>query len=168
MKWLWIILGSVAGVIALIAIVGVNLPVSHVASRRARFRQTPAAIWTAISRDGQKTFREDDVNYEVLEAVPDRRLVTRIADKNLPYGGTWTYEIEPGGTGPGAAGSTLHIVERGEVYNPIFRFVSRYVMGHTATIDNSLRALGKKFGEDVRIEDAPSADAPSADQPAAR
>jgi hypothetical protein len=166
MRWLWIILGSVVGVIALIAIVaaitGAMLPVGHVASRRARFRQTPSAIWAAISRDGQKTFREDDVNYEVLEAVPDRRLVTRIADKNLPYGGTWTYEIEADGTGPGAAGSTLHVTEHGEVYNPIFRFVSRFVMGHTATIDSSLRALGKKFGEDVRIEDAPSADQPAA------
>jgi len=152
MKWLWIVLGSLAAIVALIAITGAMLPVSHVAARRARFRQTPAAVWSAISRDGQKTFREDDVNYEVLDAVPERRLVTRIADRNLPYGGTWTYEIE---AAPG--GSDLHITERGEVYNPIFRFISRFVMGHTATIDNSLRALGKRFGENIQIEDQPAA-----------
>ena len=81
--------------------------------------------------------------------MPERRMVTRIADKNPPYGGTWTYEIEPGD-----GSSALHITEHGEVYNPIFRFVSRFVMGHTATIDASLRALAKKFGEEVRIEDA--------------
>jgi hypothetical protein len=28
----------------------------------------------------------------------------------------------------------------------VFRFVSRFIMGHTATIDAYLRALGKRFG----------------------
>jgi hypothetical protein len=148
MKWLWIVLGSFAGLVALIAIVGAMLPVNHVASRRARFRETPEQIWSSILPSvSQSHFRQDDVNYEVVEAVPNRRLVTRIADKNLPYGGSWIYELEPDRTG-----SALRITENGEVYNPIFRFISRFVMGHTATIDNSLRALGKKLGEDVHIE----------------
>jgi hypothetical protein len=34
------------------------------------------------------------------------------------------------------------------VYNPLFRFISRYVMGHTATIESYLRALGKRFGDE--------------------
>jgi hypothetical protein len=163
MKWVWIILGSLAAIVALMATSGALLPVSHVAARRARFRQGPAAIWTAISRNGEKTFREDDVNYEVLAAVPERRFVTRIADRNLPYGGTWVYTIDPE---PG--GSFLEIEERGEVYNPIFRFISRFVMGHTATIDTSLRALAKRFGERIVIEDVRIEDARAEDQPAAR
>ncbi|HMA23731.1 MAG TPA: hypothetical protein VKP00_07045, partial [Gemmatimonadaceae bacterium] len=44
--------------------------------------------------------------------------------------------------------SRVTIVERGSVYNPLFRFVSRFFMGHTATIDAYLRALGKRFGEE--------------------
>jgi hypothetical protein len=36
---------------------------------------------------------------------------------------------------PAAGGTTLTVVERGEVYNPVFRFVSRYVIGHTRTLD---------------------------------
>lgn len=148
MKWLWIVLGSLAGLSALIALIGAMLPVNHVASRRARFRETPEQIWPSLSPGvSQSRFRQDDVDYDVVEAVPNRRLVTRIADKNLPYGGSWIYEIEPE-----AAGSAVRITERGEVYNPIFRFVSRFVMGQTATIDNSLRTLGKRFGEDVHIE----------------
>lgn len=151
MKWVWVVLGSLVGVVALIAIVGALLPVKHVASRRARFRQTPEAIWPTISPGtSQQRFRQEDVNYEVLETVPNRRLVTKIADTNLPYGGGWTYEIEPD-----AQGCVLRITERGEVYNPIFRFVSRFIIGHTASLDTSLREVGKKFGEDVKIEDAP-------------
>jgi len=84
--------------------------------------------------------------WKPIESIPPARLVTKIADK-LPYGGMWTYELAPDGPG-----TSLRITEDGEVYNPIFRFVSRFVMGHTATIDASLRDLGKKLGEDVKIE----------------
>jgi hypothetical protein len=148
MKWVWIVLGSLAGLIAVVAMVGAMLPVKHVATRRARIRQTPEVIWGAMSPGtSQARFRQNDVNYDVVESVANRRLAIRIADKNLPYGGKWIYEIEPDG-----AGAALRITENGEVYNPIFRFVSRFVMGHTATIDASFRELGKKLGEEVRIE----------------
>ena len=63
-------------------------------------------------------------------------LVGRIADPTLPFGGTWTYRITAA-----AGGSDLSITEDGEVYNPIFRFVSRFVFGHTATIDTFIRHL---------------------------
>ena len=63
-------------------------------------------------------------------------LVARITDVTLPFGGTWTYRIVPA-----AAGSELTITEDGEVYNPIFRFMSRFVFGHTATIDGFLADL---------------------------
>lgn len=68
-------------------------------------------------------------------------LVTRITDTTLPFGGTWTYRI-----GPVADGSELTIVENGEVYNPIFRFMARFVFGHTATIDMFLGDLRAKAG----------------------
>ena len=148
MKWLWIILGVLAGLIALVALIGAMLPVAHVATRRVRFRQSPESVWNVLSPGiSQRRFRQDDVNYEVTESIPNRRLVTRIADKNLPYGGSWTYEIQPE-----SDGSSLRITENGEVYNPVFRFVSRFIMGHTATIDAGLKALGSKLGETAAIE----------------
>ena len=147
MKWVWIILGTLAGVIALVAMIGAMQPVKHVATRRVRLKQSPEAVWKVMSPGTtQAHFKQDDVNYDVLESIPPARLVTKIADK-LPYGGMWTYELAPDGPG-----TSLRITEDGEVYNPIFRFVSRFVMGHTATIDASLRDLGKKLGEDVKIE----------------
>ena len=146
MRWTWTVVLLFLLVIAAIMGCGAALPVAHVASRQARFRKPVEEVWAAIARE--KTFREDNVNYEVIESSPPRRMVTRIADKNLPYGGQWTYEISPDGDG-----SILRITENGEVYNPFFRFVSRFIIGHTATIDNRLRALGKQFGETVKIED---------------
>ena len=73
--------------------------------------------------------------------------MTHIADKELPFGGTWDYRLEPAGTG-----SRITITENGEVYNPIFRFVSRYFMGHTATIDKYLTALARRTGDTYRPE----------------
>ena len=81
------------------------------------------------------------MTYEVGQADPPRKLVTRIADPHLPFGGTWTYEIVAGAE----SGSTLTITENGEVYNPFFRFISRYVMGYTATMDRYLQALQTKL-----------------------
>jgi hypothetical protein len=75
--------------------------------------------------------------------------VTKIADPDLPFGGTWTYELTPA---PGG-GTRLAITERGNVKNVVFRFMSRYVFGYTATLDGFLRALGKKGGEDVTPQD---------------
>ena len=37
------------------------------------------------------------------------------------------------------------ITENGEVYNPLFRFVSRFVMGHTRTIDTYLGDVARHF-----------------------
>jgi len=66
---------------------------------------------------------------------------SRIAERNLPYSGTWTFELQPA-----AQGTELNITEDGEVSNPLFRFVSRFIMGHTATIDAYLRALTARLG----------------------
>jgi hypothetical protein len=67
--------------------------------------------------------------------------VTHITDKALPFGGSWDYRLEPAGND-----TRVTITENGEVYNPVFRFVSRFLMGHTATIDKYLTALAGKTG----------------------
>ena len=47
---------------------------------------------------------------------------------------------------PEPNGTTLTITEDGEVYNPIFRFMSRFVFGHEATMATYLSAAQKKLG----------------------
>src|SRR4029077_8417031 len=68
--------------------------------------------WREYSRHGAITM-------VVALAEPPRKMIGRIADEGLPYGGKWIYEIEPDGD----AASRVTITEDGSVYNPIFRFV---------------------------------------------
>jgi hypothetical protein len=166
MKWVWIIGGTLVLLIAVMAVLGAMLPQSHRATRRARYRQRPEAIYAAIAgppdwRSDVKSFGslpdnkwwEQDshgnkITYELVEDRPPIRRATRIADKKLPFGGTWTLEVAPEGEG-----SSLRITEDGEVYNVFFRFLSRFVFGHTGTMETYLRDLGRKFGETTRVEE---------------
>lgn len=183
MRWTFVVVGIVVTLVLLVAVVaaiGMMLPQAHVAARQVRFTQAPERVFAVISdfaqtptwrtdvtrvemlppQDGHTMFREhgqDPVTYRVEAIEPPRRLVVRIADTNLPYGGAWIYEVTPTGEG----GAQVTITERGEVYNPIFRFVSRFVMSHHATIDAYLGALGKKLGEPVTPEPATAAPAPA-------
>jgi uncharacterized protein YndB with AHSA1/START domain len=163
-----LVVGGLVVLVGLVAAIGAALPRGHVATRTASFRQPPEAIFGAItdfthaaawrgdlervelleSGSGLPRFREHGahgaITMEVTELVPPRRLVVRIADPGLPFGGRWIYQVEPA-----AEGARLSITEEGEVYNPIFRFVSRFVFGHHKTLEDYLRALGRKFGEEV-------------------
>ena len=58
----------------------------------------------------------------------------------MPFGGTWTYEITPVGKG-----SRLQITEDGEIYNPFFRFMARFIFGYEGTIGSYMSALEKRF-----------------------
>ena len=162
LKWLGLVVLLLGGLVGVMALVGANLPVKHTASESVSLKASPQRVWDVITgpptwrpdvtryedlppRDGHRVWVEygkadSKMTYEVVESEPPQKLVTRIADPHLPFGGTWTYQIAPA---PG--GATLTITENGEVYNPIFRFVSRYVMGYTATIDRYLKALQTKL-----------------------
>lgn len=162
--------GSLLLLAVVVIIIGALLPQNHVVSRSADFKQTPEALWHTITnisaypswrpgiksaevlpdRGNHKAWREitsdGPITYEIMQADPPRILVVRIADADLPFGGSWTYEIENSGSG-----ATLKITENGEVYNVFFRFMSRFVFGHSATIETYLKALGRKFGETAEV-----------------
>lgn len=162
MKWLLFVALALTGALLLVIVIGALLPRKHVVSRSISLHQPPQAVWNLITgpptwrptvagyqelppREGHRMWRETDkqgqvITFEAVETSPPRRLVTRIADPTLPFGGTWTYEITPTGSG-----CSLSITEDGEVYNPLFRFVSRFIMGHTATMDEYLKALMAKL-----------------------
>jgi len=176
MRWVLGIVGVLVALVLLVYVIGLALPKSHVASASARYAAPPEAIWASLTdvaafsqwrtgvtrvemlpdENGQRGWREyttqGTIAYRVEESVPPRRLVSRIADRSLPFGGTWTYELVPAGSG-----TRLTITERGDIYNPIFRVVSRFVLGYTATMNGVLRALGAKHGETVTPEPAPTA-----------
>lgn len=168
MKVVLVIAALLVLTVIVVLVVGAMLPKAHVARRVAHYKKPPEAVWSAITDynafptwrkrvqsveamppvNGQPAWRErgpdGSIPFEVVEARPPQRLVTRIADPKLPFGGTWTYDLAPE-----SGGTALTITENGEVYNPVFRFVSKYIMGHTAGIDDYLRSLGRKFGEEI-------------------
>ena len=173
MRAVLVFLGWLVALLVVIVCVGALLPKKHQAHSMARYQVKPELVWTAITdykaypqwrsdvrsvdplppKNGLPSWREHssngDITYEVVELRQPGYMVTRIADQNLPFGGSWEYDLQPA---PGG-GSVVTITENGEVYNPVFRFMSRYVMGQNMTMNRYLRQLGRKFGENVTISE---------------
>jgi len=171
LTWVLWIVGAVALLIAAVALVGSRLPKGHVATVRAHHPQPPEVLWAVVtnladaanwrsdlrsieltaSEDGQAVWiehgRNGNIKMRVERSEPPQRLVIRIADPKLPFGGSCTYVFEPT-----ESGTLLHITEDGEVYNPIFRFLSRVVFGPYGTLERYQRDLGRKFGHTVQLE----------------
>ncbi len=165
MKYLLIVAGILAAIILVVVLIGFALPVAHQATTEATVKAPAKSVYALITdvdryptwrpsvkrierlpdSAGKTRFREfggdGTILYEVESAEPDRRIVTRIADRSLPFGGSWTYELTPRGDS-----TTLRITEDGEVYNPVFRFVSRFVMGHNRTMKKYLGDVQAHFG----------------------
>ena len=139
MRWVLIIVGGLILFIVIVAAIGATLPRTHTASRTLRVRRPPQDAWTAITQ----AMSTSDVPVDILESDPPRKLVSKVKDVEKMFGGTWTVAIAPVD-----GGSTLTITEDGWVGNPIFRFVSRFVMGHHATLDGMLTNVAKQFGEE--------------------
>lgn len=144
MKWIvWTVLALVIAVAA-IACVGYLLPQNHEASRSTEFPRPPADVYAIVADiDHYQQWWTDmeKVEVMVIERSPPSRFATKIADPNQPFGGTWTYDIVPAGEGR----SRLTITERGEIYNPIFRALARFVFGYNGTMDSCLAALQRKL-----------------------
>ena len=163
-----IILAALFALVLVMFLIGLLLPESHSASTRATYRQSPQTIWAALTdwremptwRSGVKSVEERETDasalswvettghgkmpFEVVESVPSQRLVLRIADKKLPFGGTWTYVLESGAEGKT---TRLTVTEDGEIYNALFRFMAKAVFGYHATMKTYLKDLGDKFGD---------------------
>ncbi len=156
--------GALLALVALVTAIGSALPIRHTAALESVFpapRNSLYALITDVARYPEwragvervelhpaagrlrwaETGADGKILYEAVESVPGIRLVTRIADPGLPFGGSWTFELEDT-----PAGTRLRITEDGEVYNPVFRFLSRFVFGHDRTIERFLADLRTAIG----------------------
>ncbi|MED7951456.1 SRPBCC family protein [Streptomyces sp. BE303] len=160
-----VVLATGAGAVLATLAAGRRLPVEHVSEGGLELTQSPGAVWEVLTdlglhpawrqglahvevlpatADGLARWREygrhGHTTYEVLESEAPHRLVTGIADRDLPYGGTWTYRLTPVG-----GGCTLTVTERGEVYGPFCRAVLHYVTGEDATVRRFLGDLAHRM-----------------------
>lgn len=162
-KWLLRLVALLIALITVMAAIGWTLPVGHQASVTADLQAPPARVFAAISDparypewrtdltrvefieqgDGRVRFREHGpfgpIVFRIDELTPPSRMRTRIDDTDQPFGGTWTFDLEPAGRG-----TRITITEDGEVYNPIFRFLSRFVFPQTAAIAQYLDDLRRR------------------------
>ena len=171
MEWILIPLVILLGVIAVAFVAGWLLPRRHLAAASVHLDARPQRVWELVSdfaggaawrREVKEVERLPDVNgrpvwretsergsmtFVVDEWQPPRRLTTRIADKNLGFGGTWEYLLEPE-----KEGTRLTILERGEVSAPVYRLLAHLFIGHHAAMNEYLDSVGRAFGEEVRPE----------------
>lgn len=151
---------------------GRTLPVEHLASSAMVYREPADTIWSHvrdISRyaewwpdiestrlvpdvEGREVWqlanrRDPGFPMVVVVSEPPHRLVTRVIDDGLPFGGTWTYEVTALD-----AGTRLTITEDGRIYSPIFRAVSRWFMGYHGTQEGFLTALAEYLGDTPAVE----------------
>jgi uncharacterized protein YndB with AHSA1/START domain len=110
---------------ALVFLIGWRLPESHEATVEREYAFAPERVFHEIATpseyprwrsgvqkvdmlpasdtDRLERFREyalgDEVTYVIEERVPANRFVTTIEDKDLPYGGSWIFELSPSAKG---------------------------------------------------------------------
>ena len=169
-RWLILVAGVVVALILGVLVAGLLLPEEHQASRTLLTKQSPPAIWDAINdhanepqwrsdvasvvslgaRNGKPVWQENYKDGNTLqlattESKPATRMVREIAEEG-PFSGRWEIDIVPT-----AEGSKVKITEIGKVSNPFFRFVSKYLIGHTTQMERYLTGLAGKFGEQAQI-----------------
>ena len=163
------ILGIVAAMLGVVVLLGLTvgalLPVEHTATGSREVAGPPHEVWAVLSlvqgypdwrpdvdsveilargQRGPSRWRETGssgvITYRLEASEPPGRRIVAIDDRDLPFGGRWIYELEPT-----EEGTRVTITEEGEVYNPVFRVISRFVIGHDATINTFLQALAGRF-----------------------
>ncbi len=161
--WLWVLVYIVVAIVSLLfllAIIGSLLSKSHEVAVSLDTPVPPEALWSLITDfPGQTRWRKQlrevrlispgggnptwleigarghRLPLQTIVSEPPRKLVRRIADPKLPFGGEWVFLIEPT-----ASGSRVTITEKGEVYHPIFRLISK-MFDMSSTIRTYLKDL---------------------------
>lgn len=158
LKWLGLAVAGLIVVVVAIFAIGSRLPVQHRATVTRTISVDSDAVWRRIDRIEEwpawqdvtvEVLAEDSVRvrqagetllYRVDRSRP-RTLITEILTPGLPFGGRWTWSVRPADGGS----AVVTIVEDGEVYDPFFRFFSRFVFGHDGSIRTAMDALETSF-----------------------
>jgi uncharacterized protein YndB with AHSA1/START domain len=92
-------------------------------------------VW-AWNKDGHG----QEIAFRTKEQAPPARLVREIMGDELPFGGTWTFELAEEGSG-----TRLTVTEDGFIKPPFFRAVAQYFIGLDATMKDFAANLEKRL-----------------------
>lgn len=143
--------------------IGSFLPEAHQATGETVIDAPPEVVWETITDASEYAGWRSDVDevtgvsgttgtrgwtevpsglsFSTVIYQPGILWRVRIANEGLPFGGSWSYRLTPEG-----GGTRLAITEDGAVYSPIYRFVSRFIIGHDATIRRYLSDVEMELG----------------------
>ncbi len=109
------------------------------------WRRDLIAIERLPDREGKPVYREKanygPVTYVIEELVPPGHMKTRVVDHDK-FTGTWIFELKPQGDG-----CLLTITSDGQIYNPIFRTMMRFVFGYGSSIKGYFEDLEETLGK---------------------
>jgi uncharacterized protein YndB with AHSA1/START domain len=169
---LMIVLGLVAMVVLAVLglyVAGSQMPREHHSQITVTLRASRAEVWDLLTdyramphwwpavkavrmeklADGTElTWNQDrhgqKIPFRTVESRPKEKLVRAIATDQLPYGGTWTYDLSE----TGAGFTRLTLSEDGYINPPIFRAMANWFIGLDRTqrdfLDNLQRQVSRK------------------------
>ncbi len=169
MKIALIILGSILGLVLLAGLVlyllGRRLPERHIARVTVVLPASRPAVWAVITDypgmtawwpdvkgirletrpNGEvwtwnKDSHGNEIAFRTKEEVAPARLVREIMGDNLPFGGTWTFELADQDNR-----TQLTITEDGFIKPPLFRAIVQYFIGLDKTMKSFATHLEKRL-----------------------
>jgi len=151
LKWTLVVVGALLAVVVLVMLVGAFMPREHLASSPPWWPDVTSSERTPQSGEGERWIQKTktgEMPIVVVREEPPRLLTARIdVPDDAAFGGTWTYQIEPVN-----GGTRVTVTEDGFINNLLFRFMANTVFSLHGTMDSYLRALGRRFGEEVNPE----------------
>ncbi len=163
------LLGGAIGLIVVAGLVfylvGRSLPEKHTSRFSITLPVPPATVWAVITDypkmpdwwpavkairletrpDGEVwTWNQDsrgrEIAFRTIGEKAPQHLVREIVGDNLPFGGTWTFDLAPE-----ASGTKLTLTEDGFIKPPLFRFIGTYFIGLDKTMKDFSTNLQKRF-----------------------
>lgn len=172
MKIALLIIGSLLGLFILAGLVlyvlGLGLPERHTSRLTVMLPAARPAVWAAITDYAKMPEWWPDVKAVRLETRPNGEVLTwnkdahgqeiafrtkeekapawlvrEIVGDNLPFGGTWTFELaEDGGM------TQLTLTEDGFIKPPLFRAIAQYFIG----LDKTMRSFASHLEKRVTMK----------------
>ena len=166
LAWLGVASGALVGAVVVMSLLGWWMPSRYVTSQSLLLPVPVAEVWASlVDYPGQTAWRRglsavdrlpDDGPTEVwrerfgrsatlsrtIEARSPAWLVRESAAEGEAVRRRWEFALEPVVT---PSNTRITLTERGEIRNPLRRFVVRFITGRSRTLRNFLRDLAGRF-----------------------